>query len=285
MLEQLSQIPTFVWNSVKDHRERYGMGLVSIVVTEVIRQQWGKVAAVCFVVGVGANYPFFLGRIQTIFYIDLNSVMQALLAGSLPALYFYSPQAAPMYIPMLCTALAISILKKMWDDAGREKQFADIAERLREQNVEYNRLLEELRGAVAKLDVAMQACLGEPAKLEKVEEKQDALIVALDQLDQNAKDRLVNFKERIEALAAICENAKSQQSVIERMKLVANAETDLTKLTTECSKRSEEIRQLNQEFGGLKEQLRIVIKDLSDDEQKLKKRLIDLEKCLTQLEK
>ena len=111
------------------------------------------------------------------------------------------------------------------------------------------------------------------------------MIVALDQLDQKAKNRLGKFKERIEALAAICKNAKSQQSVIERMKLVANADNELTKLTTECSKRSEELEQLNREFGDLKEQLRNVIKDLSEDDKQLKERLIELEKRIVKIEK
>lgn len=283
MALKLSEIPTFVWSNVAGHSKSYGMGLISVIAASAIQKKWGKVAAACFVAGTAANYPFIIGRIPTLSFIDLSSVMQALLAGSLPFLSFYSKKAASVYVPMVCTALAISLLKKAWDDAEKEKKITEQIKELDQQNSEYARLFKEMDEASNKLDKAVRISLGIPEKVQDVAEGQDALVGALDCIDQKAKSRLNKLREEIEGLALLCDKAKSSQTAVGVPQSIVKAHNELEELISACAKRKEELQQLNSALREAQAQLRAAIEELSEREEKDMVKLMDLEKYSKQI--
>ncbi len=268
MLNGLSAIPKIVQDGMKS----YGMGGAAMVVAGVIQRQWGMAAAVSFVVGVVVNYPLLIGRVEVLPHVDVSYLVQAGVACSIPVLYFYYPVGAPMYIPMVCTALALAILKQMWDQAVLVRQ-------LSEQNKEFARLEKEFREAAGTLEVAVGVCLGQSAQMESIGEKHDAAAAVVDAIDK----RLSALNVKILGLVKVCEGARSAETVLARLRTVGEADNNLARLSSECHKRQAELERLNREITTSKDELRGIIRALSADQFRLRKDLVELEQKLSEI--
>src|SRR3569832_392048 len=117
MLSCVIRLGEVVWSGMQKHSTSCILGAAALAITGIVQRRWGTAAAAGFLVGVVVNYPFFMGRVEVLQNVDVSYFIQASVAGSFPLLYLYHPKGAPVYIPIVCTALALAILKQMWDQA------------------------------------------------------------------------------------------------------------------------------------------------------------------------
>lgn len=239
----------------------YGVGSALALVAGIVGRQWGIAGAVSFLVGVGVNYPFLMGRVEILPYVDMGYLAQAGVACSIPVFYFYYPLGAPMYIPMVCTALALAILKQMWDQAVLVRQ-------LSEQNKEFARLETEFREVAGKLETAMAICLDQSQEMDSLKQTHDVV--------GSMQERLSALNVRILGLVDVCNGAQTAQTVLARLRTVS-------RLNRDCEARQAELAQLNRELAGSKDELRKIIDNLSGEQFRLTEDLVKLEARLAQL--
>ncbi|MGD0665195.1 MAG: hypothetical protein ABSA17_05645 [Rhabdochlamydiaceae bacterium] len=254
MFTTWSDLPVFVWNHFSGG---YGVGAASLVGAAVIHRQWGMVVAASFLAGIATNYPLITGRVQMI---EMNAAVQAAAAIGLAVLHYCAPSAAPLYVPMICCALALSIM-------GSARKRAEVDKRLVEQNERMKALEKSFGETVSMLEAEVARCFTALASVEEVAGKKDQVDETLDKIDQELAERIKTSKERLEALALLCEGA-TPNAVIDRMKTIKT-------LTDQCEDRTREIQQLTVQLAG-------VLDDLSRDAALSKENLL---RILEQLKK
>lgn len=245
----IAGLSSFVWNSVRD----YGVSCVSRV-------------------GVGDRLKFVS--------LDKISIGQVVVLSGLPFLYFYQPGLASVYIPMLCTALVISRLVQLWDNAEVEKNRAEQIKKLEEQNVRLQESFKGFEQVAKKLEQGLALCLGLKDKARELQKGEDEFNQAVESLEGRIAQKLEGLKDKVEILAGLCEKAHQERSTQILFNTVAQTEKQLESVQLEYDKRVLELGTLNLQFEEVKKGLRGVIDALAESNQRLKDKLIVLEQAM-----
>ena len=166
-------------------------------------------------------------RVRWMSYLDRDSVTQIVMVCSLPILFYTIPRAASVYLPLICTGLVVSIVQQKIREA-------EISEKIVKQNEELEGICKSFQNIAEGLEKGISGCL-------KVAKQKEAVIQAVDQMDEGVDQRLERVKERIQTLSALCQKAQSEDSVMQLMATVQANEERLTKLTLETSRLNQQI--------------------------------------------
>ena len=135
-------------------------------------------------------------RVRWMSYLDRDSVTQIVMVCSLPILFYTIPRAASVYLPLICTGLVVSIVQQKIREA-------EISEKIVKQNEELEGICKSFQDIAEGLEKGIRDCL-------KVAKQKEAVIQAVDQMNEGVDQRLERVKERIQTLSALCQKAQSE---------------------------------------------------------------------------
>jgi hypothetical protein len=180
-------------------------------------------------------------RVRWISYLDRDSVTQIVMVCSLPILFYTIPRAASVYLPLICSGLVVLMVQQKIREA-------EISEKIVKQNEELEGICKSFQDLAEGLEKGISGCL-------KVAEQKEAVIQAVNQMDEGVDQRLERVKLRIQTLSAVCQKAQSEESVMQLMATVQANEKRLTKLTLETGLLNQQIDAIIQELQTYVSQL------------------------------
>jgi uncharacterized coiled-coil protein SlyX len=246
------------WNSFRDYSVSYGLRVASILIT---------------------GDPQFFENLKHV-SLDRLSVGQVVVLSGLPFLYFYQPKFAPIYIPMVCTALLISRVVQLWQDGKLEKSRAEQNRKLEGQNALLEESFRAFKKTAQKLEKGISLCLG--LSVNEIVLGEDAFNKAAAEVNRRIAEKLQALTEKVEALVVLCDKASVERSTQDLFKTTREIEGRLIQVQLEYEQRERELGILNGRFEEVQGQLSGVIDQLSESNALLKRKLIELDEAIKQ---
>jgi hypothetical protein len=283
MVAELYGLPRLVWDIVNKQRGSYALIGASFVAAGVVERKWGKVAAACFLFGAGLNYPLLFGHLSKLSYRDSVKIIQLIVIAGVPFFYFHQPSLAPVYIPILCMALFISIIKQRWDDAESDKVEAEQIKKIREQDLLIEKSFAEFEITAQRLENGIEQILGQESKVDEIKNKEDLLSQAALGVQKRVDEKLKKLKEMVGTLAVLCEKARKERSTRELLTTVSQAEKKLETVQVEYALSLAGLQKINTDLSAVKVLLKGVVEGLSEDQRLLREKIVVLQDVIEKL--
>lgn len=226
-----------------------------------------------------STYQYIDDKIRLVSSLNLYSVCHAAAIGSVLVLNTFQPITTPL-VNILCTAVAFSILKQAWQHAEKARRTNEENEGLAKRNANLTRLLNEVETACQKLEEAMKICLEQPLGVGKVGQKHEQAAEMLRALDAGVEEKVAILNKKVEALSLLCQQAGSQETLMDRFKCVRDENERLSRLTTDCATTQARLDNLNRELESTHAALKQVVEELRKGEIDLRSRVQEVEKRL-----
>lgn len=228
---------------------------------------------------IESTYKFLEDKVRLVSSLNWRSVGHGTVIGGV-ALYLFHQKKVPAYLPVLCSVVAISILKQAWEHAGQKGSFSkkeqDLIAKEKKLNADIERLsnfVDEIDRSYKQFESSMKICLKQADHAEKVMDQQDEALEILNAVEDSLDKRLGVFRKRIELLSELSEQARSDQTVAHRLQLVNEANQRFLALSKNCIKREKELARLNRLNDSLEstqKKLSSAIEQLSEKINRLK---------------
>ncbi len=222
MIEPLAALTTYFQIHLKEHFNRFGL---PFTVAHVAQKVWGQ--------------------------IDIHTMSQVMTIVSISIISFSSPALAPICVPLLCTALVVSILKRQQEAAAFQKS---------ESN---------------KVQQMTNSCLQITAQIEQIMFADHQVAQDAHEVDQKLDDKLLKLTTKLQSLASLCTRVMQNKNITEQLKVVSQVEPEMAKLIAVCQGLQETIAGVAQRIFQTQEQIQQLLaqrekasRDLYENEEK-----------------
>ncbi len=161
------------------------------------------------------------------------------------ALCLFHQKKVPAYLPILCSMVALSILKQAWEQARKKGEFSKRERALKADTEQLSKFVDEIDQLYQQFESSMKRHLEQAVDVDKIMDQHDEAQKILNGVELNLDKKLKVFRERIELLSELSEHAKSEQTVAARLLVVYEANQRLLTLSKACAEREKELDRLN----------------------------------------
>jgi len=213
---------------------------------------------------IESTYRSLEDKVRLVSSLNWRSVGHGTAIGGV-ALYLFHQKKIPAYLPVLCSVVAISILKQAWEHAGQKGSFSkkeqDLIAKEKKLNSDtqlFSDFLEKIERSYKQFESSMKIVLKQADQAEKImdqnDEAQEILHAVVDSLDK----RLTAICRRFELVSILCKQADSDQTVANRLQIVNEANQRFLALSSACINREKELDRLNRLNDSLENSQRIL---------------------------
>lgn len=229
---------------------------------------------------IQSTYKSLDDKVRLVSSLSWRSVGHGTVMGGV-ALYLFHQKKVPAYLPILCSAVALSILKQAWELARKKDEFSKREQALKADTEQLSKFVDEIGQLYQQFESSMKRYLEQAGDADKLMDQHDEAQNILKSVEDNLDKKIEVFRKRIEFLCELSEHSKSEQTVAGRLLAVHQANQRFLSISKTCAEREKEsdrLKHLNDSLENSQKILSGTIERLSEKINQLKDQKTALKK-------